>query len=247
MELLSFIIPAHNESFEIGKNLESIFSSARAVGVPFEVIVVNDASTDNTAALARSAGAQVVDVNVRQISRARNAGARQAKGDAFFFVDADTRITPELLKAALKVLNEGAVGGGSQVRFTDPVSWTVLVAMHAFSLVYMDLLHWAAGCFLFARRSAFEAAGGFDETYYAGEEVLLSMALKRQGRFVVLGESVYTSNRKLRTHSTWSLIPFLLRFLRHGRSMFHRRDGLEWWYDGKREDSKGKNDQPKIG
>ena len=56
MDLISFIVPAHNESFEIGATLGSIFDAAHAMGVPFEVIVVNDASTDSTAAVARDAG-----------------------------------------------------------------------------------------------------------------------------------------------------------------------------------------------
>src|SRR5258706_13556414 len=85
---ISFIVPAHNEAFEIGKSLSSIFVSARAVGIPFEVIVVNDASTDRTADLARATGARVVEVNLRKISAVRNAGARDAKGDDFVFIDA---------------------------------------------------------------------------------------------------------------------------------------------------------------
>src|SRR6185436_13081255 len=72
---ISFIVPAHNEVFEIAKALVSIFESARAVGVPFEVIVVNDDSTDRTPDIAREAGARVVDVKLRKISAVRNAGA----------------------------------------------------------------------------------------------------------------------------------------------------------------------------
>ena len=68
MDFISFIVPAHNESFEIGRTLESIFSSARAIGRPFEVIVVNDTSTDRTVEISRTAGARVVDVNLRKIS-----------------------------------------------------------------------------------------------------------------------------------------------------------------------------------
>ena len=235
MPSLSFIVPAHNEAFEIGPALMSIFDAARAVGLPFEVLVVNDASTDETAELAREKGARVVDVNLRKISAVRNAGARQATGDVFFFVDADTQISEATLRAALAALERGAVGGGAWVTFSEPVGWNVRLALPVFNFIYMRLLRWAAGCFVYARRSAFEAVGGFDETLYACEEIILSRALKRQGPFVVLSESVTTSNRKMRMYSPWLIIPLLTRFLIHGPAIFRQRQGLEWWYEGKRE------------
>ena len=59
----------------------------------------------------------------------------------------------------------------------------------------------ASGSFLFCTRSAFEVVGGFDERRYASEEVWLSLALRKQGRFVILREHVITSGRKLRGYS----------------------------------------------
>ena len=235
MSFISFIIPAHNEAFEINRTLQSVFDSARVVASPFEVVVVNDASTDRTAEIAREAGARVLDVNLRMISAVRNAGAREAKGNIFFFVDADTQLPEETLRAALAALERGAAGGGAWVRFGEPVSLGFRIGINVFSFFYMRLLGWAAGCFLFARREAFEAAGGFDETLFACEEIVLSQALKRQGRFVVLRESVTTSGRKIRLYSPWRMIPFLVRFLIHGPAMLRQRKGLEWWYEGKRE------------
>ena len=232
---ISFIIPAHNEAFEIGRTLESVTHSARAAGHPFEVIVVNDGSTDRTTELARQAGARVVEVQLRKISAVRNAGARQAKGDVFFFVDADTQVPEEALRAALNALERGAIGGGAWVKFREPVNWTVHVGINVFSFFYMRLLRWAAGCFLYVRRKEFESVGGFDESLYACEEIILSRALKRQGQFAVLRESVITSGRKIRMYPLWSIIPLFLRFAIHGPALFRQRKGLEWWYEGKRE------------
>jgi cellulose synthase/poly-beta-1,6-N-acetylglucosamine synthase-like glycosyltransferase len=166
----------------------------------------------------------------------RNAGARAAQGDFFFFVDADTEISETVLRAALSALEKGAVGGGAWVVFAGPVRPAAKFAVQLFSFFYMRVLAWAAGCFLFAARAPFEAVGGFDETLYACEEIVLSRALKRQGRFVVLREAVATSARKLRTHSTFSILPLLGRFLIRGSGIFRQRKGLEWWYDGKRKD-----------
>jgi glycosyltransferase involved in cell wall biosynthesis len=233
--LLSFIIPAHNEAHEIGRTLKSILDSARAVGKPFEVIVMNDASTDRTAEIARQTGARVLDVHLRKISAVRNAGAREAKGDVFFFIDADTQISDRTLRAALSALEQGAAGGGAWVTFAEPVGLGVRLAINLFSFFYMRLARWAAGCFFYARREAFEVAGGFDETLYACEEIVLSIALKRRGRFVLLREGVTTSARKIRLYSSWRIVPLTVRLLLQGPALFRQREGLEWWYEGKRE------------
>jgi glycosyltransferase involved in cell wall biosynthesis len=234
--LISFIVPAYNEAFEIGKALDSIFASARAIGHSFEVVVANDASTDQTPDIARKAGARVVDVSLHRISSVRNAGARAAKGDVLFFIDADTRVTEKLLRAALSALDGGAVGGGAWVGFSEPVGWFVQTAIFAFDVLYMGLARWAAGCFIFARRQDFEAVGGFNETLYATEEIVLSKALKQRGRFVIVRQTVRTSARKMRMYSPWNIIPLTIRLLLHGPAIFRQREGLWWWYGGKREE-----------
>ena len=73
--MLSFIIPAYNEELAIGPTLQSIHEAARSLGVPYEIIVADDASTDRTVEIADSSGARVVAVSNRQIAATRNAGA----------------------------------------------------------------------------------------------------------------------------------------------------------------------------
>lgn len=165
---------------------------------------MDDASDDGTAVIAQSHGARVVTVNCRHIAATRNAGARAARGEWLVFVDADTIVTEEVTRAALAALHAGAVGGGSSVRFDGrlPLYGRALAA--AFLPVYRAL-RLAAGCFIFCTRQAFDAVGGFDETAFAAEEAILSRALSRQGRFVILREAVITSGRKLRTHSASSI------------------------------------------
>lgn len=101
------------------------------------------------------------------------------------------------------------------------------------------VLKYCGGCFLFCSRRAFERAGGWDETVYAGEEILMARALKRHGRFVVLKEKVQTSGRKLRTHGLGDLMKLLGRMAITGGRATRRREGLEIWYGPRREDPGG--------
>src|SRR5438045_4111636 len=110
--MISFIVPAHNEEAWIGRSVSAIRSGLESIAEPHEIIVVDDACSDDTALIARQHGAQVVRVEHRQISATRNAGAGQARGDILFFVDADTLANAPAIESALRCVRAGAVGGG---------------------------------------------------------------------------------------------------------------------------------------
>jgi len=224
---LSIIIPAHDEAVLLGATLDALAAAVRDAGEAAEIIVADDASTDRTAQIARAGGARVVAVNVRQIAAARNAGAAAAGGGMLVFVDADTIVPPHLLRAAIDVMRGGAVGGGAMAVFEPGAPRWARRAI-AVARWIMRTAGWAPGCFFFATRDAFVRAGGFDERYFASEEIHLSRALKRLGRFVILPDTVLTSARKAdhysMTHSLW----LMLRMAWPGS--LRRRDGLDFWY-----------------
>ena len=129
----------------------------------------------------------------------------------------------------------GAVGGGCAVRFDGrlPLYGRVLAAV---VVPLYRAIRLASPCFLFCTREAFGIAGGFDEKLFAAEEIAMSQALRRQGRFVILREYVTTSGRKLRTHSGREFLGALLRLALAGRKSVHRREGLDLWYGERRPD-----------
>jgi len=235
MPAVSFVIPAYNEARLLGKTLSAIEKAARALRLTFEMIVVDDASVDGTPEIARAHGARVVSVNFRQIAATRNAGARAAAGAWLVFVDADTIISEMLLRDAIAALKAGAVGGGCVVRFDEPVPryGRVLIAL---ILPVYRALGLAAGCFLFCTRQAFDAVGGFDEKLFAAEEAVISRALGRLGRFVLLRTAVVTSARKLRVHSGREILGTLLRLAVTGPKAVRQRAGLDLWYGERRVD-----------
>jgi len=225
--LVSIIIPAHNEEALLGATLDALRAAIAEIGEPHEIVVVDDSSTDRTAEIARAHGARVVSVTVHQIAAARNAGARAAAGDFFVFVDADTIVTAQILLAAVEAMRGGAVGGGASAVF-EPGAPRWAHRAIALAAWILRTANWAAGCFFFAQREPFERAGGFDERYFASEEIHLSRALKRVGRFVILPERVVTSARKAEHYSMGHSLWLMVRMLWPGS--LKTRKGLEFWY-----------------
>ncbi len=233
--MISFIIPAYNEERLLGATLDAVHAAGRAAGDAYEVIVTDDASTDRTADVARDHGARVVTVARRQISATRNAGARQARGDLFVFVDADTLVNEAVVRAAIQAVRDGAVGGGAAFRFDGLVPRYARFLLPVFVRIFR-VARLAAGCFVFCTRSAFVAVGGFDETFYGAEEWVISRALMREGRFVILPQVVTTSGRKLRTYSGREVLMLTARFALLGPRAVKRREGMDMWYADRREE-----------
>lgn len=220
------IIPAFNEEDYLPATLDALDQAMQGAGRAGQVIVVDNNSTDATAAVASAHGARVVFEPVNQISRARNAGAAAANTPALIFLDADTRISAALLNTALAHLASGSVcGGGSTLVFDEtPPDAESMVRSWTWISTRLRL---AAGSFIFCLREGFDAIGGFSEAVYASEEIWFSRRLKRWGRqrdleFLVLDSApVVTSARKLEWFSprriaihtlVLALLPFLVRF-----------------------------------
>jgi glycosyltransferase involved in cell wall biosynthesis len=100
--LVTVVIPGYNQAHTI----DLCVRSAREQTCPgIEIIVVDDASTDDTAAIAAASGATVLRLpGNRGPSAARNLGAAQARGEILFFLDADVALAPGSVAAAVAAL-----------------------------------------------------------------------------------------------------------------------------------------------
>ena len=231
--MVSFIVPAYNEEVELPATLATIHDAGKRAN-QYEIIVADDGSTDQTARVARDHGAEVVSISRRQIAAARNAGARVARGDILFFVDADTHINAKHIDGAIAALEQGFSGGGARVQMSGEVPLWARISVAFFCAVYFGL-KLGAGAFLFTTRRNFDGVGGFDESLFIGEEIYFSLALRKLGRFKILSEPIVTSGRKLRLYSAAQILKHSMRVVLRGPRVARSRAGLDIWYDGKRE------------
>lgn len=245
MPLISIVVPAFNEERLITECLVAIQQAIAACDTQheeafsFETIVVDNNSTDATASLAADAGARVVFEPINQIARARNAGAAEASGDWLLFIDADSRLSAELLNDILALIQTGGfVGCGSYMRM-DGIPWWAQFTLQAWNRL-SRMMGWAAGALVLCRADAFNDVGGFNQDMYAAEEIDLSQRLKKWGRvrglkFAILRNHPHqTSGRKMQLYSFAELSGQLLRLcLRPWRSL-RDKSRLALWYDGRR-------------
>jgi glycosyltransferase involved in cell wall biosynthesis len=236
----SVIIPAYNEGKWLPDTLNFLKRSMEAVEANGEIIVVDNNSTDNTAQIAKKNGARVIYEPVNQISRARNAGAKIAKGQYLIFLDADTILPPDLLQTALFNLSTGMCCGGGVVVATDKT-------LRPFAQKFVDFWNWlsikfgiAAGCFIYCLREGFEGAGGFSELVYAGEEIFFSHSLKSWGRKIgldfriILTPSVITSIRKIEWFTIYQMTVRILFILVFPFAIHFRIFCSPWYYRPKK-------------
>jgi glycosyltransferase involved in cell wall biosynthesis len=239
---LSIVIPAFNEERMIERCLRSVtdaLAAQSAPGVTSEIIVADNNSTDNTAALAKQAGAQVVFERINQIGRARNAGAAVATGDWLLFLDADSTLSPELLSDILRVINSGTYVGCGSTLSMPGLPWWAHAILRFWTQISV-LLCWAAGALLVCRRDAFDEVGGFSQELYALEEIDLSKRLRKWGRqrnleFIILTtHPLDTSPRKVSLYSAREIAGQILRVVFNRQRTLTDKKHLSVWYDGRR-------------
>lgn len=239
---LSIIIPAFNEEQLIPDCLNSITDSLsihRKPGFTYEVIVVDNNSTDNTAKLARQAGATIVFEPINQIGRARNAGAAAAVGDWLLFVDADSLLNPGMMVDILKMIESGQYVGCGSVMHMPNLPWWGAFAMYLWTATSV-LCRWASGALVVCRADAFKAVGGFNQEIFAADEIDLSRKLKRWGRqhnlaFTILTRHpLVTSSRKIQLYSKWEIAQQILSVMLNPRKALQDKKKLPIWYDERR-------------
>ena len=168
LPFISVIIPARNEANCIGKALAAIRAGAYP-GDRYEIIVVDNGSTDETTKIAASCGARVLELKSARVSTSRNAGAREAKGEILAFLDADCLPCRTWLEAGVSSLSLENCLTGSIYDIPDDAPWIERDWFCQKETGRRETTHINAGN-LFLRKELFVRLGGFNEQLATGED-----------------------------------------------------------------------------
>ena len=197
----SVVVPAHNEADGLAATLGAL--RAQDVDAAYEVLVVDNASTDATAAIARAHGARVVPEPRRGVCQARQTGVDAARGEVIASTDADTVAPADWLRRLDDALraDPALVAVAGPCRYADPPWWAAVFPPAFF--VVVDRLHARTGRLLYltATNVAFRREGfpGYDvRLTQGGDEVDLRRRLQAWGPVAWDGRNVVrTSSRRM--------------------------------------------------
>lgn len=198
---ISVVIPAYNEADFLPRCLISL--QAQQDVPDYEVIVVDNASTDATADVAKKYGARVIYESEKGVVHARQAGLRAAKGDIIVSTDADSFFHLYWLHNIAEFFEShpDASGLAGHYYFYKGAPWArIFPPLGALGVWLISLLThrpiYVSGANLSFRKKDFK---GYDTRYYQGADergVLVEIAKK--GRvYVTLKNPVHTSSRRI--------------------------------------------------
>jgi glycosyltransferase involved in cell wall biosynthesis len=182
---ISVIIPAHNEEKYIGDCLLSLSHQDYPKNM-YEVIVVDNNSTDETENIASSYHIKLIKQNTGPVGAVRNAGAKKGTGNILAFIDADCVAPANWLTTgnALIQKKNDVYGGGYNLR-PDPF-WIEKYWLLKNKNPPKHLL----GCCIFIRKNDFFTVGGFSEDITSGEDTELSVVLAQKNYNVIMTHKI---------------------------------------------------------
>lgn len=245
---ISFAIPAHNEENTIGRCLAAVVRDARACGHQVEIIVVDNASTDGTAAVAAAVpGVRVVREPRKGLGHARQAGFLASRGELLACIDADSILTPGWIRRTTRAFERSprlaALSG--PYRYQDLSSFTQLfvvlwyiAAAIVMSYIGQYVLRRSAmlqGGNYVVRRRCLERIGGYNtDVVFYGEDIDLATRLRQIGevRFS-FRLPILTSGRRLRREGVFATA---VKYMANGLWVMARGKPLSNRYTDVRED-----------
>lgn len=191
---VSFIVPAYNEEAYLPAFLSSLTEeiSRQGSGFDYEIIVVDNASTDGTRAVAEKfPNVRVVVEMAKGSSFARQTGFQKASGEILAFFDADVRVPSGWISTMLAVITgspDVVAVSGPYIYYDLPDPWRSVAWPYA--VIFGNIAHMAtgycvAGGNLVIKKSALEAIGGFDTSVlFYGDDLDVARRLNQVGKVV---------------------------------------------------------------
>jgi glycosyltransferase involved in cell wall biosynthesis len=203
MTSISFVVPCLNEEDLIVDCIGSIKDVAKYSRLkPYEIVVVDNGSTDSTANRARGLGARVVVEKEKGITRARQAGFEASLYDTVAFIDADNVLPHDWAKYALQALNKkNVVAASGPIVYRDLRLYKRVIGF-VFYLVAKgahQIFPMVQGGNFILKKSALQQAHGFNTSIeFYGEDTDTAVRLSKVGKIRFdLDMWAYSSSRRM--------------------------------------------------
>ena len=190
--MISIIIPAHNEEAYIRRTLDAV---NRQHYRACEVIVVANGCTDDTPAIARDHCDNLLIVQEKGLSRARNLGTRAARGEVLIFLDADTVLEWDALDNVARQFTRD-YGAGTLKGRPDSDRLIYRLIYFVKNLQHRWSLHQGSSGVIICWKDDFEAVGGFDESLEVMENSDLIRKLRGLGKYLYIEQTAATTSMR---------------------------------------------------
>lgn len=219
---ISVIIPTLNESASLANTIARISGNS-----PYEILVSDGGSSDDTLKIARQAGARVI-LSQRGRAKQMNAAADEAVGDVLLFLHADTTLDPAGYRQMCGALRQAElIGGAFSLQLeSDKPFLRIVSRLATWRSKYLNLVYGDQA--IFVRKDIFHEAGGFPNLPIC-EDLSFFRLLTKTGKTVILDERAYTSPRRWisegAAHTTFRNIVIAVMFLLG----FHPKIMARWY------------------
>jgi len=218
---ISFVIPAYNEENYLKDCLESIFREAENKNYDYEIIVVNNASTDKTKQIAKSfKNVKIIGELEKGLVYARKTGYLAAAGDLIANIDSDSRLTSGWIDTILSEFTNDK----KLVALSGPF---IFYDLSRFMNQMLGAFYYYSYCLYFVtnkifkmgsilqggnfvlRKSAFKKVGGYDEKIYSfyGEDANIALKMEKVGKVKwTFKLPMYSSGRRLAAEGPFTMM-----------------------------------------
>ncbi len=190
MMKISIVVPARNEENYLARCLQSL--KDQTYTGDYEILLINNGSTDKTAEIARSFGIKVIDANKeKSVFYARQVGAEAATGDIIIQADGDTLYPRHWLEKIAKKFetHPEAVALSGRFKYREKFTW---------AFVELNVRNWlnnisgalfgrpflVCGATFAFRRQVFNAVGGYKDIPYSADQHGITTKLRKEGKIL---------------------------------------------------------------
>ncbi len=220
--MVSVVIPAYNEEELIGKCLDSLV--AQKTTEQFEVVLVNNNSTDNTAKIAATyqgkLNLRIILEKERGRGIARFVGFQQASGEIILSTDADTVVPPDWIeKMVYHLKNSHAVAVAGPFKIDD-CDWFTNLVVNFIQPTAMRLhklfrgFYYMSGFNFAVYKEIYDRSGGFNRGLNSQEDVEIAVKVKKLGKIVYAPDTkVISSGRRFKKGVIRGGLPYISTYI----------------------------------